>query len=96
MALKPELLPTGFTPTPADLDRYAGTYGSAQIPLKIVVTHEGTALKVQATGQPAIGVDAVSQGVFKFDAAGLRMEFSADQPTFRLRQGGGEFEFKKE
>ena len=96
VALKPELLPTGFTPVPADLDRYAGTYASAQIPLKIVVTHEGTALKVQATGQPAIPVDAVSQGVFKFDPAGLRMEFSAANPTFKLKQGGQEFDFKKE
>ncbi len=96
VALKPELLPTGFTPAPADLDRYAGSYASPQIPLKIVVTHEGTALKVQATGQPAIAVDAVSPGVFKFDAAGLRMEFDAAQPTFKLKQGGGEFEFKKE
>ena len=96
VALKPELLPTGFTPAPADLDRYAGNYASAGFPLKIAVTREGTGLKVQATGQPAIAVDAVSQGVFKFDAAGLRMEFSATQPTFKLKQGGGEFEFKKE
>ena len=96
VALKPELLPTGFNPAPADLDRYAGTYASAQIPLKIVVTHEGTSLKAQATGQPAIPLDAVSQGVFKFDAAGLRMEFDAAQPTFKLKQGDGEFEFKKE
>ena len=96
VALKPEFLSSGFVPAAADLDRYAGTYASAQIPLKIVVTHEGTTLKVQATGQPGIAVDAVSPGVFKFDAAGLRMEFDATQPTFKLKQGGGEFEFKKE
>ncbi|UOQ99782.1 M28 family peptidase [Hymenobacter sp. 5317J-9] len=96
VALKPEFVKTGFVPTPADLDRYAGTYGSPQIPLKITFTREGNALKAQATGQPAFTMEAVSPGVFKFDPAQLRVEFAADQPTFKLKQGGGEFEFKKE
>ncbi|GAA4021699.1 hypothetical protein GCM10022409_01770 [Hymenobacter glaciei] len=96
VALKPELQATGFAPAPADLDRYVGSYASAQMPLKIVFTREGNTLKAQATGQPAFALDAVSKDVFKFDAAGLRMEFAADQPTFKLKQGGGEFEFKKE
>ena len=96
VALKPEFVATGFTPAPADLDRYAGTYASTQIPLKITLTREGTVLKAQATGQPAFPLDAVSQGVFKFDPAQLRMEFDAGQPTFTLKQGGASFPFKKE
>ena len=96
VALKPELLPTNFTPAPADLDRYAGTYASAQFPLKIVVTHEGSALKAQATGQSAFPLDAVSKDVFKFDQAQIRMEFDAANPTFKLKQGGKEYDFKKE
>jgi Zn-dependent M28 family amino/carboxypeptidase len=87
---------TGFVPTAAALDRYVGTYASAQIPLKITFTKEGTTLKAQATGQSAFALEPVSQGVFKFDEAGIRVEFSPDQPTFRLKQGGGDFEFKKE
>ena len=96
VALKPELQATGFTPAPADLDHYAGTYASAQIPLKITFTREGNALKAQATGQPAFPLDAVSKDVFKFDQAGIRVEFDAGQPTFTLKQGGGSFAFKKE
>ena len=96
VALKPELLATGFSPAPADLDRYAGNYASATFPLKIVVTREGSALKAQATGQPDFALDAVSKDVFKFDPAGIRMEFDAATPTFKLKQGGQEFEFKKE
>jgi hypothetical protein len=96
VALKPEFLSTGFTPAPADLDRYAGTYGTPQIPLKITFTREGNALKSQATGQPAFTLEPVSKDVFKFDQAGIRVEFSPDQPTFKLKQGGAEFEFKKE
>jgi hypothetical protein len=73
-----------------------GTYASAQIPLKIVFTKEGTSLKAQATGQPALTLVAVSKDVFKFDEAGIRMEFDAAKPAFTLKQGGGAFEFVKE
>ena len=96
VALKPEFLTSGFVPAASDLDRYAGTYGSAQIPLKIVVTKEGTTLKAQATGQPALALEAVSKDIFKFDAAGIRMEFDPAKPAFMLKQGGGSFEFTKE
>ncbi len=96
VALKPEALPTSFTPAPADLDRYAGSYSSAQMPLKIVVTKDGTSLKAQATGQPPLTLVAVSKDVFKFDEAGIRMEFEAANPAFKLKQGGKEFEFKKD
>ena len=96
VALKPEFLSNGFVPTATDLDRYAGTYASTKIPLKIVVTKEGTAIKAQATGQPALTLEAVSKDIFKFDPAGIRMEFDAAKPAFLLKQGGGTFEFVKE
>jgi Zn-dependent M28 family amino/carboxypeptidase len=87
---------TGFVPATADLDRYVGTYASPSIPLKITFTKEGTTLKAQATGQPAFPLEAVSQGVFKFDQANLRVEFEAVKPSFTLKQGGGSFVFTKE
>ena len=95
VALKPELLASGFVPAPTDLDRYAGTYASPQIPLKITVSRDGTALKCQATGQPAFALVAVSKGVFKFDEAGVRIEFDAAQPAFTMNQGGGTFAFNR-
>jgi Zn-dependent M28 family amino/carboxypeptidase len=87
---------TGFVPTAADLDRYVGTYASAQIPLKITFSKEGTTLKAQATGQPAFPLEAVSQGIFKFDQAQIRVEFDPAKPSFTLKQGGGSFIFTKE
>ncbi len=87
---------TGFVPAAADLDRYVGTYASPQIPLKIAFTKQGSALQAQATGQQAFTLEPVSQGVFKFDPAGIRVEFEAGKPVFKLKQGGGEFEFTKE
>jgi hypothetical protein len=87
---------TGFVPTTADLDRYAGTYVSRQIPLKITFTKDGNTLKAQATGQPTFSMEPVSQGVLKFDQAGIRATFDSAKPTFLLQQGGKEFTFTKE
>jgi len=87
---------TGFVPAAADLDRYVGTYASPGIPLKINFTKEGTTLKAQATGQPAFQLEPVSQGIFKFDQAQIRVEFAPDKPGFTLNQGGQKIEFTKE
>ena len=96
VALKPEFLPTSFAPAPTDLDRYTGSYASAQFPLKITLTREGATLKCQATGQPAFALEPVSKDVFKFDPAGVRLEFDTAAPSFTLQQSGGTFAFKKE
>ncbi|NML63749.1 M28 family peptidase [Hymenobacter sp. RP-2-7] len=88
---------TGYAPTATDLDRYAGTYGNPQVPLKIVLSKNAQGqLQAQATGQPAFTLEPVSPGIFKFDPAGLRLEFAADKPTFTLKQGGGTLEFTKQ
>jgi hypothetical protein len=88
--------PTGYAPTAADLDRYVGSYATPGIPLKIVLSKEGTTLKAQATGQPAFALEPVRQGVFKFDQAGLQLDFAPDKPAFTLNQGGQKIEFTKE
>ncbi|MGI4741472.1 MAG: serine hydrolase domain-containing protein [Janthinobacterium lividum] len=92
----PDFAASAYVPAPADLDRYAGTYASPQLPLKITFTKDGTTLRSQATGQSAFALEPVSPGVFKFDPAGIRAEFAADKPTFTLLQGGRTFVFTKE
>jgi D-alanyl-D-alanine carboxypeptidase len=96
---KPYKLPSlqpSYVPAVADLDRYAGTYTSPQLPIKITFTKAGTSLVGQAPGQQALALEPVSPGVFKFDPAGIRAEFDATKPTFTLKQGGGTFVFTKE
>jgi D-alanyl-D-alanine carboxypeptidase len=92
----PDFRATGYVPAPADLDRYAGTYASPQFPLKITVTRDGAKLQAQATGQSALALEAVKPGEFKFDPAGINMQFDAASPTFTLRQGGGTMVFTKQ
>ena len=92
----PDFTPSTYAPTPADLDRYAGTYVSPAMPLKITVTRAGATLRAQATGQGAFALEPVSAGVFKFEQAGIRMTFDAAKPTFTLQQGGRDYPFAKE
>ena len=95
-ALTAKAAGNGFVPAEADLVRYAGAYGSPQVPLKITVSREGNSLKAQATGQPAFTLEPVSAGVFKFEEGGIQLEFDASKPSFTLKQGGGSFVFTKE
>ncbi|MCE7060647.1 serine hydrolase [Dyadobacter sp. CY343] len=85
-----------YNPAPADLDQYVGTYASNQIPIKITITKSGTSLTAQATSQPSFTLEATDKHKFKFDAAGLVMEFNPTEKKMILRQGGGVFDFRKE
>ncbi|SFQ79200.1 serine hydrolase domain-containing protein [Hymenobacter arizonensis] len=99
---QPYRLPTfagsGGVPAPADLDRYAGTYASAQIPgLKITMTRRGTTLISEATGQGAVTLDSQGAGLFTFEQGNnsIRIEFDPVKPSFLLQQGGGSYLFSK-
>jgi CubicO group peptidase (beta-lactamase class C family) len=79
-----------------ELDKYLGTYSSLQIPLKIIITKENNTLKAQATGQSAFPLEPSDIDKFKFDLAGIVMEFNPKENTMTLKQGGGQFLFTKE
>ena len=79
-----------------DLDNYLGVYSSLQIPLKITVTKDHTMLIAQATGQSSFPLEAIEKDMFKFDAAGVKMEFNPSKSEMTLKQGGGNFLFTKE
>jgi len=80
----------------ADVDTYLGTYSSIQIPLKITITEERGTLIAQATGQPAFPLEATAKDKFKFEQAGVILEFDPAQHTMLLKQGGMQYDFVKE
>lgn len=82
--------------TSADLDKYLGTYATTSLPLKLAITKEDNRLIAQATGQQALPLDAADKDIFTFERAGIVMEFNPAEQTLLLKQGGGEFLFKKE
>ena len=82
--------------TTEDLDKYLGIYSSKEIPIKITITKIDKTLMAQATGQSAFGLEATEKDKFKFDQAGVVLEFSLNDKKMFLKQGGGTFTFLKE
>ena len=85
-----------YTVKSEDLDKYLGVYSSTQIPLKITVTKENNTLLAQATGQPSFPLEANDKDKFKFDQAGVVLEFNPVEKSMILEQGGDKFTFTKE
>ncbi|MDX1364204.1 MAG: serine hydrolase domain-containing protein [Arenibacter latericius] len=79
-----------------DLEMYLGVYSSPSFPLKISITKSGAILMAQATGQPSFNLDATEKDKFKFDQAGIVMEFDPANNQMTLKQGGGVFVLTKE
>jgi len=79
-----------------ELDKYLGVYSSAQIPLKITITKDNATLIAQATGQSSFPLEATEKDKFKFDQAGVKMEFNTDKSEMTLKQNGGVFLFTKD
>jgi len=78
------------------LDSYLGTYGSLHIPIKISITKKETTLIAQATGQPSFPLEPIASNVFKFDPAGVVIEFNTEKKEMILKQGGKDYLFLKE
>jgi D-alanyl-D-alanine carboxypeptidase len=79
-----------------DLDTYLGIFSCKELPIKITITKKNTKLIAQATGQMALELEATKQDEFKFDKAGIVLEFNPTNKTMLLKQGGGIFTFTKE
>lgn len=94
----PFLLPD-FKSTPLtteELAAYPGVYVNKKLPFKMLIARNGEALTAQATGQSAFPIAAVSKGVFKFDGAGIVLEFNLEKQEMTLKQGGMVYVFSKE
>ena len=79
-----------------DLKQYIGVYASKEFPLKITISQDGTTLKAQATGQNAFPLEAYESHKFRFEAAGIKLEFKPQDDIMILNQGGRTIEFNKE
>ncbi|MBD0369927.1 MAG: beta-lactamase family protein [Pyrinomonadaceae bacterium] len=95
---KPFQIPTfeSIAVGPEVLDKYVGVYSSPGFPLKITVTRDGATLSAQAAGQSAFPLEATAPDKFKFDPAGIVMEFDAAKNQMILKQRGREAVFTKE
>ena len=85
-----------FTVSAASLNQYVGTYSSTQMPLKITITKNNTDLMAQATGQSAFTLEPVATDQFKFEQAGVLIDFNTVKNELTLKQSGGSYLFTKE
>ncbi|MBS7233661.1 beta-lactamase family protein [Flavobacterium psychroterrae] len=95
---KPFTMPTfiDFVVAPATLDSYSGIYASTEIPIKVTISQKNNIMTAQATGQPSFPLEATAVNIFKFDAAGVVLEFNNDKKEMILKQGGKNYSFTKE
>lgn len=97
---KPYSFPTfkesGYSVVPTELDQYVGVYSSLQIPLKITISKNESELRAQATGQPSFALEPSEKDKFKFERAGVILEFIPSAGEMTLKQGGGIFKFVRD
>jgi CubicO group peptidase (beta-lactamase class C family) len=75
------------------LTDYEGTYSSRELPLKLNIFVKDGSLYGQGTGQTSFQLDAINDSTFRFDPAGLRIQFS--EFSLKLNQNGKEFTMDK-
>jgi D-alanyl-D-alanine carboxypeptidase len=92
---KPYSIPT-FSLKTEDLDKYLGVYSTTQIPPKITITKKATTLFAQITGGPLFPIDSTEKDKFKFDPAGIVLEFNPDKNELTVKEGENIFLFTKE
>ncbi|MGI9055144.1 MAG: serine hydrolase domain-containing protein [Pyrinomonadaceae bacterium] len=79
-----------------ELAKFTGVYATPAIPIKISITAEGSTLFGQATGQGKFPLEAITKNKFKFEQAGIEIEFDTEKSTMTLKQGGQTFVFTKD
>lgn len=88
--------PTIIKVDTAVFQKYIGNYASDGIPLKIKIFVQDGKLYAQATGQPALPLNAVSEKEFVFEEANIDILFDAEKNEFILNQNDKKYLFKKE
>lgn len=78
------------------LEQYLGTYSAPDFPLKITFTLDGNVLMAQGTGQPSFPLEAYEADKFKFDQAGLKLEFQPESAQVIIHQHGSTWTLTRE
>lgn len=75
------------------LEAYVGNFETEHLPMDIKVFVENEQLMAQATGQGAFPLTPFENHEFRFEPAGIVMQFDIDKKQFTLLQGGGKYKF---
>ena len=86
---------TGMKVEIKQLNKYVGVYSSADMPMDLTISLKDGQLFGQATGQSEFPLEPYEKHKFKFENAGLKIDFDPDKKMLYLHQGGGIFMFYK-
>jgi len=79
-----------------ELEQYPGIYSASSLPIKLTISLKENQLYGQGTGQPSFPLEAFDKNKFRFETAGLEIEFFPSENKLNLKQGGSTFELKRE
>ena len=97
----PDFSAKKITLSQKQLENYEGEFSSKSLPLIITLKVTDDQLFGQATGQAAFPLTPFSTTEFRFEQAGLLIEFAQDNSgeiqydSFVLNQGGGKFPYER-
>ncbi|WP_179472246.1 serine hydrolase domain-containing protein [Chryseobacterium sp. H1D6B] len=80
----------------SDLQPLAGIYSNKEIPIKFNIFVKDNTVMAQADGQSAFPLEPVSKTSFKFDMAGIVIDFDPAKKMFVISQAGTSTTFTKE
>jgi hypothetical protein len=79
-----------------ELDTYTGVYANKVLPLILTFKRDGGKLIAQATNQQPFLLIAIGSNIFRYDKAGIVVEFDTSGESLMLYQHGSEFPFVRE
>ncbi|WP_375578635.1 serine hydrolase domain-containing protein [Marivirga tractuosa] len=77
-----------YEPKSKELKQYLGQYSSETFPVQLTVTKSGKQLFIQATGDSKMSLQATAKGEFKYEPAGISIEFMTEKQQMKITQGG--------
>ena len=86
---------TENTASDGKLKKYTGDYSSSDIPLGLKIFVKDDHLFAQGKGQPEFPLELVEKDQFKFEQAGIKINFFPDKNQMQLLQNGKTYHFTK-
>ena len=77
------------------LKKYVGVYSSDNFPVNLEVLIKNGKLEMGEVGKSGFPLSAYEENKFKYNAAGIEVEFNPEEDTMIFTQGGNTFHFKK-
>jgi CubicO group peptidase (beta-lactamase class C family) len=84
-----------ITVSPEVMDKYVGVYSNTEVPVKFIISRQGSTLYIQPAGQSAAPLEATAENRFEL-TVGVVFEFDVAKNQMIQKRGGRERIFTKD